>query len=382
MKPQKIWPILITALLVIQCGESYDNAEIEESGGVRYINNKSPFWGDQPEISLEFIQKIGDLETIDENYMLYQPCDVVRDNKGNIYILDSGNFRVQKYDSNGKYLETFGNKGQGPAEINNVYSMNLFNDNTLFLCDFTNSRIQKYSLSGKKTEAFRFESINRKRFSAFRILSTGKYLTQPMPILYPDENLDSLAVLYILNEDCSFDKQVGSGRAKDFGEFTLNAISNYVGYDVGYDDSIIALYYFQNKIEKYNSEGELIFQLQRPLDIKLNDNPVKYLDLPLISNSIAIDPKNRIWVSTFIRNYDYSIKSEDQPKDTENLVLEIFNGNGILLGRIPQPELSDNPPPMPITRPDIGSIRIFDDRIYFIDVLNQMCVYEYKIIEK
>ena len=60
--------------------------------------------------------KIGELETEDENIAFHIPSDIVIDEQGNIYILDSGNHRIQKFDPEGNYLASFGRKGQGPGE--------------------------------------------------------------------------------------------------------------------------------------------------------------------------------------------------------------------------------------------------------------------------
>ena len=48
---------------------------------------------------------------------LQLPGDVAVDKAGNIYILDSGNARIQKFGPDGKYLATIGRKGQGPGEF-------------------------------------------------------------------------------------------------------------------------------------------------------------------------------------------------------------------------------------------------------------------------
>jgi hypothetical protein len=39
------------------------------------------------------------------------------DNAGNIYAVDIGNFRIQKYDKTGKHVQSIGRKGQGPGEF-------------------------------------------------------------------------------------------------------------------------------------------------------------------------------------------------------------------------------------------------------------------------
>ena len=92
--------------------------KIETIDGVCVVHNgKSGKWGKNPKLSLEFVKTIGELETEDENLAFHMPSDIIIDSKGFIYILDSGNHRIQKFDSDGKYITTIGNKGQGPGEF-------------------------------------------------------------------------------------------------------------------------------------------------------------------------------------------------------------------------------------------------------------------------
>ena len=69
--------------------------KIEYKNGIKIIHNGKPLWGNNPKVVLEFVRKIGELEGDDENYQLYQPQDVIRDSKGNIYVIEVGNNRIQ-----------------------------------------------------------------------------------------------------------------------------------------------------------------------------------------------------------------------------------------------------------------------------------------------
>jgi len=57
------------------------------------------------------------LEEGDENYIFGEINDVEIGSKGEIYILDSQNSRVQKFDKDGRFLLTIGRKGEGPGEF-------------------------------------------------------------------------------------------------------------------------------------------------------------------------------------------------------------------------------------------------------------------------
>ena len=67
----------------------------------------------------------------DENFIFWDPADFDVDEEENIYLLDSGNGRIQKFDKNGQFLKTIGSKGKGPGEFNYPNSIKLSEDSIL-----------------------------------------------------------------------------------------------------------------------------------------------------------------------------------------------------------------------------------------------------------
>lgn len=77
------------------------------------------------------------------------PTDVAEDALGNIYVLDSGNNRVQKFDNNGTFLLEWGTAGTGNGEFDIEYgqiAVDKFND--VYVVDSNNDRVQKFSPLG------------------------------------------------------------------------------------------------------------------------------------------------------------------------------------------------------------------------------------------
>ena len=50
---------------------------------------------------------------------LSKPHGVTTDQDDNIYVTDGGNYRVQKFSSNGKFVAKIGSKGNGDLQFNN-----------------------------------------------------------------------------------------------------------------------------------------------------------------------------------------------------------------------------------------------------------------------
>ena len=89
--------------------------KIEYEDGVKVIKNpQEPLYG-EIEFELEEDLRIGSED--DDNYMFYHARQVEVDKNGNIFVIDTRNYRIQVFDNHGKYRMTLGREGQGPGEF-------------------------------------------------------------------------------------------------------------------------------------------------------------------------------------------------------------------------------------------------------------------------
>jgi hypothetical protein len=89
--------------------------EITTENGVRVVRNPGdPLFGEFA-FDLEENLRIGGDPTA-ESYYFPKWASVRPDDKGNLYVADVGNARVQMYDPEGKFVRTIGRRGQGPGE--------------------------------------------------------------------------------------------------------------------------------------------------------------------------------------------------------------------------------------------------------------------------
>ena len=364
MQSKYIPCILFLLILLFSCGTSDKPYTIEYKDGVKYVHNHTPLWGDTLKVALEFVQKIGDLETLDENFQLFNPSDVVRDNEGNVFILDSGNFRVQKYNRNGEFIKSLGRKGPGPGEFGDaLYDMNLGVNNDLYIFDIMRELIHIFSTEGKYVNQVRLSESGL----GYRVFSSGELIFQnPIPVGLPKMPLDK-HILSVLDPE----KETAKGFGNKFKIFSntneadaANVLMNRVVFDIDNENNIFSAYTCLNVIEKYSSDLTLELRFDRPLNFKVNENPKNGRETTDVSMSLTCDDKERIWISTANTVLDMGYNNWD----SKYFNLEIFNQDGVLLGSIPQP--------------DLGKIRIYGDMLYIIDTGIEMCVYVYKIVEK
>ena len=378
----------LSIAFLITCGNTDEFSQaysIEKINEADIIQNYAPQWGSEPKLMLEFLHKIGGLGELDENYAFYAPKDVDFDVEGNMYVFDAANYRIQKFNPLGDYVATFGNKGDGPAEFRQPMYFDLDYKGHIFVGDFWRGG-QFIELDSDGKEVRRLRTGDRGPTPG-RFGRSGNFYTPA----YGDSFL-----VHIYNNDG--DRINAFGDVKKFNVEYLDkyGMGNKLILTIDDNENIFVTFEYQNRIEKYSRDGTLLFKTDRPMNFdetvdekyEMRDpGPPRnafngaFLDDPRFptgeremritnkfSNSIAVDGFGRIWVvSNSKQIVDYRFPGDD------SLVFHVFDVKGIFLGEIPLPvtyQHADN------------AIRIFDDRLFIIDAFDNMCLYEYKIVEK
>jgi sugar lactone lactonase YvrE len=84
-----------------------------------------------------------------------QPTDVAWDSAGSIYITDGYvNSRVAKYDHNGDWVTSWGEKGTAPGQFRLPHAIAIDRNDNIYVGDRTNRRIQVFDTSGKFLRMF------------------------------------------------------------------------------------------------------------------------------------------------------------------------------------------------------------------------------------
>jgi hypothetical protein len=90
-----------------------------------------------------------------EGESFQRPTDVAWDNAGNIYIADGyGNARIAKYDPAGKYIKSWGSRGTGPSQFNIVHGVAVDARGDVYVADEGNRRIQVFDGDGTFKKQF------------------------------------------------------------------------------------------------------------------------------------------------------------------------------------------------------------------------------------
>jgi len=89
---------------------------------------------------------VGGMVPGNEN-VFYGPRDIVIDADGNLYVADTGNKRVIKFDRDGKYLGQWGGLGAGDGQMIEPVGIAIDPEGNFYVADTWNQRIQKFDKS-------------------------------------------------------------------------------------------------------------------------------------------------------------------------------------------------------------------------------------------
>ncbi len=67
------------------------------------------------------------------------------DLEGNLYVADSRNARVQKFNGSGKFLSQWGSAGSGEGQFDLPFGIMVDQEENVYVADWNIARIQKFS---------------------------------------------------------------------------------------------------------------------------------------------------------------------------------------------------------------------------------------------
>jgi uncharacterized protein (TIGR03663 family) len=82
------------------------------------------------------------------NGQFQDPRGIAVDEAGNVYVADSNNHRIQKFDSGGQFLTQWGSEGTGPGQFKEPWGLAVDAAGHVYVADTWNHRIQKFDGEG------------------------------------------------------------------------------------------------------------------------------------------------------------------------------------------------------------------------------------------
>ena len=257
---------------------------------------KDPY--EENELTLEPVMTVGGGQGTADGQFSF-PRNVAVGVDGTIYVLDSGNNRVQMFTPEGEFIRSWGESGTGSGQFNEPWGI-VVDENFVYVADTWNHRIQKFSLAGEWVNAFGISGSPTDENRGLGLFFGPRSLT-----LLPDNRLLVTDTgnhrLQVLSRDGQFITEVGSqGPA-------LGQVNEPVGLATGPDGSVYLADTWNGRVQQFSPEL-----------IALNDWRVEAWFGTNIVNKpyLAVDSQGRIYVS-----------------DPEGYRILVFNSDGDYLAR-------------------------------------------------
>ncbi len=111
-----------------------------------------------------FIRQFGSEGT--ENGRFKKPTSVAVDSKEDVWVTDAGNNRVQEFSSTGTYIRQFGKEGTENGQFKGPAGIAIDNKGNLWVVDSGNKRVQEFSATGTYLARFGSEGTENGQFKA------------------------------------------------------------------------------------------------------------------------------------------------------------------------------------------------------------------------
>jgi sugar lactone lactonase YvrE len=227
------------------------------------------------------------------------------DNEGNVYVTDSGNARIQKFTSDGQFLESWGVSGAGNGEFRNPVGIATY-ENNVYVVDKELNRIQVFDSEGKFLQGW------------------GKFGSEQGEFFYPQG-------ISISNDGVVFVADTKNHRIQQFtadGEFISSfgifgpgdgRLRAPVDIALG-EDHVYVSDPGNFKIEKYTFDG-----------ISVASFDYNFGGYPIRPNGLIVDPDGNIYLTD-------SYKQRIVKIDSEGNTLKIFGSVGNDKGQFTEPK--------------------------------------------
>lgn len=348
---KKLIPLILVLSFFFYCGPKQEKVEKIIKDGVEVVfNHLEPYKikGEPSQLSLEE-EFIIDFERNDlAELRIDGTAGFDVDSEGNIYCIctDRDDNQIAKFNRYGKFVTSFGHKGQGPGELEEPSSSSFrVNELDQIIVSDYRKKICLFNNNGDLVKEIRLDP----KFEMATLLGNGKILVgkpirkpeeerTELPIILCSENLEEINILH------TGKRLVMLSRAKKINPLSIYYFHYY--WKVSKGLIYIGNYSNEYEILIYGTEGNLMRKIRK----KYNQVPVPNTLKKKILNRFENHPMNeqlrlkeKVYFPKFYPPYQFFFVDEksrlyvmsfERGKGPNNFIYDIFNPDGLFVGRM------------------------------------------------
>lgn len=329
---KKIVIILLAGLMLFSCSKNENVKAGKANEPQVYKLSSKPSKG-KIETALDVVLSLkGNLGTESDSTRFTNPVNLDMDKDGNIYIFDKTDMKIRKYDSEGKFITSFGKKGNGPGEYLMAAMGLMVAGDRVMVSDFMTQSVVVFDLNGKF-----LERINSPGAVPAMVESIGnnKYFALKSGAAQENGKLYFIGKLAVLNEKFEEDTVVWEMK-KEFNPTEAMKLGQEQPLFSLSKDQVFICHKSEDKwlIEAYDFKGNKIASYKRPWR-KLSYSAE---EISRIDDKILGEMKKRVGEDSGLDLDMYKFK-EKYKKSLNNIIVE---ANGDIWAFTSKEEFDDN----------------------------------------
>ncbi|MBN1938074.1 MAG: 6-bladed beta-propeller [Candidatus Aminicenantes bacterium] len=328
---------------------AFDSAQYKNASSARLVANPEKPKSGVVTPKLTEIWSAGE-ENDASGIVLNQPFQVRVAADGTVFILDWGDTCIKVVDENGKFVRQIGRKGQGPGDLDTPAWFDVDAAGNIFLADSRNMRVSRFDREGNYISSYRMEKFS----SEIRVDKSGRLFLEETgrgdtELTSEFTKIQNTFSLVRSEKDGKNPVRIGPFQAEVTlmlrrGDSVVSAgspNSPMTGWGVDPNGRIWAGYNGTYEIGVYDAEGKPLFRFNREfkplksksfakLDLAGQKATTLSEHLPAFVQDFFFDDAGNAWFRLFRNEPD----EKDEKAKNEPYLYDVFSPEGVYLKQV------------------------------------------------